>query len=872
MRAVHSWLAEYLPGLPDAPACAQALTRAGLTVESVTQAGQELALARGGVVVGEVCEIEELTGFKKPIRYCQVVTAEGGERRGIVCGARNFAVGDRVAVALPGAVLPGGFAIAARTTYDHVSDGMICSARELGVGEDHDGILVLPPGTPLGADVVALLGLPDTVLDLEVTSDRGYALSHRGLARELSAAFELPFTYPAAPAPHDEHGSAEGPAVRIEDADGCQRYVARTVGGIAALTPTPLALQQRLTLAGMRPISPAVDVTNLVLLGLGQPLHAFDGDTLRGALAVRRARTGERLTTLDGVDRVLDAEDLVIADDAGPVALAGVMGGAKTEVSAATTRIVLESARFDPVSVARTARRHGLPSEASRRFERGVDPDLAPAGAEAAVRMLEALGAHGMPGTTDVDRRSPVLPIALPLAECERLAGRPYPPEAVRRRLVEVGCRVVDAGQTGEGVSRPVLQVLPPSWRGDLTRPADLVEEVVRLEGYDTIPSALPRAVAGRGLTASQRLRARVAAALADAGFTEVLLLPFVPADIADRLGLGPQDARRRACRVANPLAEDDAYLRTTLLPGLFVAAARNVGRGNTDPALSETGVVFRPRVPGSTSAVPVPVPGVASRPTPQTLAALDAVLPEQPRHVAVVLTGSRPPAAVDAATGAVGAVGAVGATARPADWADAVEAARVVARATGTPLAVLPSATMPWHPGRCAELRVDDDSKAGTERGLLLGHAGELHPRVIAAFGLPPRTCAMELDLDAVVAAGRPVPAAPRLSAYPPADRDVALVVDAGVQAGAVDAALRAGAGPLLEQLSLFDVYQLPGDGDGDGVSGTGKPRGTGARSLAFRLRWRAPDRTLTAEEANALRDAAVEQARERTGARLRS
>ncbi len=866
MRAVHSWLAEYLPGLPDARTCAAALTRAGLTVELVTEAGAELVLARGSVVVGEVTGIEELTEFKKPIRYCQVVTVEGGQPRGIVCGARNFAVGDRVAVALPGAVLPGGFVISARTTYGRVSDGMICSARELGAGEDHAGILVLPPETPLGADVVALLGLPDTVLDLEVTSDRGYALSHRGLARELAAAFELAFTDPAAAAANTAHeafhasGGAGGPAVRIDDEAGCQRYVARAVGGIDALAPTPLALQQRLTLAGMRPISPAVDVTNLVLLGLGQPLHAFDRDTLIGGLVVRRARDGERLRTLDGVDRTLDDEDLVIADDTGPVALAGVMGGAATEVSKATTQVVLESARFDPVSVARTARRHGLPSEASRRFERGVDPDLAPAATEVAAQMLAALGGQALPGTTDIDRRAAVLPVALPLAECERLAGRPYPPEAIRRRLEQVGCTVVDAGATSAGVQRPVLQVLPPSWRGDLTRPADLVEEVVRLEGYDTIGSVLPRAVAGQGLTGEQRLRRRMATALSDAGFTEVLLLPFVPEAAADQLGLGADDERRRACRVANPLADDDACLRTTLLPGLFVAAARNVSRGNADLALSETGVVFRP--PASGAAAAPPVPGVTSRPSPEALAALDASLPLQPRHVAVVLTGRQPLPAVDAASSTGASTG--GRRPRPVDWADAVEAAHVLARAAGAPLAVRASATMPWHPGRCAELRIDDP----IGRPRVIGYAGELHPRVVAAYGLPARTCALELDLDAVVRAAAPVPAAPRLSAYPPADRDVAVVVAPGVTAAEVDSALRAGAGPLLEQLSLFDVYAIPAAPLGE-ATGEAEPA---TRSLAFRLRWRAADRTMTAEEVNGLRDAAVQQAHEHTGAQLRT
>ncbi|CAI7977693.1 Phenylalanine--tRNA ligase beta subunit [Frankia sp. Hr75.2] len=854
MRIVMSWLREQVGGLPPAKAVADALIRAGFEVEGLETVGGDLA----GVVVGEVLSIEVVAAKKKDVRFCRVRVAELGEPggpvasgsgeaepgvRGIVCGAFNFEVGDRVPVALPGSVLPGGFEISSRKTYGHVSDGMICSARELGLGEDHSGILVLPAGSRIGTDIAELLGLGDEVLDIAVTPDRGYGLSVRGIAREAATAFGLPFDDPGAWGSDEPAAtgadSAAGYPVRVEDTAACDRYVARTVSGVDPAARTPLDWSRRLSLAGMRPISAPVDVTNIIMLGLGQPLHAFDRAKLTGPIVVRRARAGERLLTLDGVDRELDPEDLVIADDSGPIALAGVMGGAATEISAATTDIVLESAHFDAVTVARTARRHRLGSEASRRFERGVDPALAPVAAQRAVDLLRELaGATAEPGVTDVDHRAAPEPIVFPLGEPERLAGRPYPVDAIRRRLTDVGCLLRDpepaeaAGSPGEPGE---LLVTAPSWRPDLLRPADLVEEVVRLEGYDTIPVTLPLLPAGRGLTAAQQMRRAVGRALAADGFVEVLTLPFVAEDAADALGLPAGDERRAAVRVANPIAQDASYLRTTLLSGLIATAVRNLGRGQTDLALFESGLVFREPA-GAPAAVVTPP--VDRRPSEDEVTALNAALPRQPRHVAVVLTGLREPA------------GWWG-PGRAADWGDALAAAHAAAAAVGVELAVAAGDAMPWHPGRCAELSVD---------GRVVGYAGELHPRVLGSAGLPARTCAMELDLDALIGAAleRPPVAAPAISTFPPADRDVALVTAVDVSVAAVTEALRAGAGDLLEALSLFDVYE------GDQV-------GPDRRSLAFGLRLRAPDRTLTAAEANDARDAAVAEATSRTGAVLR-
>ncbi len=585
--------------------------------------------------------------------------------------------------------------------------------------------MVLAEDTPLGSDVQALVGWPDAVLDIEVTTDRGYALSHRGLARELATAFGLPYQDPADVALPTPVGAAGD--VRIEDPAACSHYVLRRMHGesLVKSASSSLADQARLIAAGMRPISRIVDVTNLVLLGVGQPLHAFDADKLEGAVVVRRAKAGERLETLDGVDRKLSPEDLVIADDLGPVALAGVMGGARTEISEGTTEVALESAHFDSVVVTRTSRRHGLASEASRRFERGVDPELARYGAELAASMLLGDAAGESVQLTEVGTPLQLAPVELPAGECERLGGRVYPVETITLRLEQVGCHV-----TG---SDPLI-VQPPPWRPDLTRAADLVEEVLRLEGYRTIPVTLPRAPAARGLTAGQRARRRITAAVADAGFGEVLLLPFVAGDAADRLGLAADDARRASVRVANPLSDDEAYLRTTLLPGLLGAAARNVNRGNSDVALFETGTVFR----ATPQPASITVPPVDRRPTPEELLALDALLPEQPTHIGAVLTGLR-------------TVAGPLQPARAADWADAVALAHVIAAAAGARLDVAAADFAPWHPGRCAALSV-----ATADGPRVVGHAGELHPRVVADAELPARACALEIDLGALLSAAR--------------------------------------------------------------------------------------------------------------------
>jgi phenylalanyl-tRNA synthetase beta chain len=822
VRTPLTWLAD--SGLPagvlptDPAAVGEAFVRVGLELEEI----DVLPGVAGPVVVGRVLEVTELSGFKKPIRFCRVEVGEL-EPRGIVCGARNFAVGDLVVAALPGSELPGGFAIAARKTYGEVSDGMICSARELGLGAEHSGIVVLPPGTAEpGAVATDVLGLTDAVLDLAVTPDRGYCFSMRGLGREVAAALGVPFADPAAVGVPDAEGDAW--PVTVDPDAGCHRFTARRVTGVDASAASPWWLQRRLLLSGLRPISAAVDVTNYVMLELGQPLHAFDAARIQGALHVRRAQPGESLRTLDDTVRRLDPQDVVIADDSGVVSLAGVMGGAGTEVTTSTTDVLLEAATWDPLSVFRTARRHKLPSEASRRFERTVDPALAEVALERAATLLaEIAGGTVAPGRTVLGSVTvrPAITIAVDLPD--RVAGTGYAPGTTRHRLEEVGCAVVEVDGG--------LAVTPPSWRPDLVQPADLVEEVLRLEGLDVIPSVLPAAPPGRGLTPAQRRRRAVSRALAATGYVEVLPTVFLPPGVFDAFGLDADDPRRRTARVLNPLDADRGELATTLLPALLESLVRNVSRGARTVSLYGIAQVVLPgrEVPEPVAALPVD-----RRPTVEQVAALEASLPHQPVHVAAVLAGQRELA------------GWWG-PGRVAEAADAIAAAQAVAAAAGVELTVRAGRHAPWHPGRCAELSVG---------AVVVGHAGELHPGVVERLGLPARTCAVELELDALpLVEPRPAPA---VSPFPPVLQDVALVVDEGVPAQDVREALLTGAGDLVEDVRLFDVY-------------TGSQVPLGKRSLAFSLRFRAADRTLTEDEASAARDEAVALATERVGAVLR-
>lgn len=833
MRLPYSWLREVVragaPGWDVAPAeLEQALIRVGHEVEDVITLGP----VSGPLKVGRVSTIEELTEFKKPIRACTVDVGEGTDRD-IVCGATNFAVGDLVAVALPGATLPGDFQIATRKTYGRTSDGMICSAAELGMGTDHSGILVLPAGTAEpGDDAIAVLGLDDVVFDLAITPDRGYGLSVRGVAREIACAYDLDFVDPASDPNVVPTLPAEGIAlpVTIQPGTGVSRFALRAVTGIDPAALSPWWLRRRLLLSGIRPISPAVDVTNYVMLELGHPMHAHDRSRIHGEFAVRFAEPGEKVVTLDGIERTLDAGDVLIVDDESVAAIGGVMGAGSTEIDADTTDVLFEAAVWDPATVSRTVRRLHLVSEAGRRYERWVDPAISVAAIDRASTLLAEIAGgtaqsaltdwRGDPPREDFSPPAVQMPVDLP----DRMAGVVYPDGATVRRLTQIGARV--ASDPGSNV----LTVTPPSWRPDIAQPADLVEEVLRLEGLDVIPPVLPTAPAGRGLTPGQQRRRAIGKSLALSGYVEVLPTPFLPAGVFDQWGLVADDPRRHTTSVLNPLEADRPHLATTLLPALLEALSRNVSRGFGDVALFSIAQVVQPTV--QTRAISL-IP-TDRRPTDAEIALLDEALPNQPVHVGVVLTGLREP------RGPWG-------SGRRVEAADAFEAVRVIARAAGVDVELRPAQHLPWHPGRCAEVVVD---------GRVIGHAGQLHPAVIERSGLPKGTCAAELDIDAIPQSGA-LPS-PRVSPFPAVFQDLSLVVGEEVAAQGVIDAVRAGAGDLLEDIALFDVY-------------TGPQIGDGRKSLTLALRFRAADRTLTEDEASAARDAGVAAAADRLGAVLR-
>ena len=841
MRVPLSWLREYV----DVPAGAtpeqvlESLVRVGFEEEDVFRF--EL---QGPIVVGEVLEfVEEPQSNGKTIRWCQVRVAPGDEPaadagpavHGIVCGARNFFAGDKVVVSLPGSVLPGPFPIAARKTYGHVSDGMIASAKELGLGDEHSGILRLVElgiDAPVGTDAIALLGLDDVAVDINVTPDRGYALSIRGVAREYSHATGAAFRDPGL-RPADEVQPGSGFPIVVDDQApirgrvGATEFVARIVRDVDPTKPTPPWMISRLTLAGIRSLGILIDITNYVMLELGQPIHGYDLDKLSGGITVRRAAPGETLETLDGKVRTLDPEDLLITDGSGAIGLAGVMGGGTTEMGDATRNVLIEAATFDPASIARTARRHKLPSEASRRFERGVDPAIP----YVAARRVADLMVEYAGGTHDLDLGGALhaeleaTRIALPLGFVEGLIGVDYTREQITGALVMIGA---DLEERPEG-----WIVTTPTWRPDLIDKWTLAEEVARIEGYDRIPSVLPTPPSGRGLTAAQQGRRRVANALAAAGFVETPSFPFTTEEQNALHGSASGEALP-SVKLANALDGQSPFLRRSLIPGLLEIAHRNVSRGLTDLALFEAGAVFEPQ-PGVEYGTDF-IPPLAVRPDAATLAALDASIPPQPRHVAVLLTGS-----TIAKQPGVAAV--------HADVADALDAVRTIGAAANVAIEVSQGERAALHPGRTGVLTV------GTTE---VGYVGELLPAVAEAADLPGRVIVAELDLDLLLSlAGGHVVAA-SLSGFPAATQDVSLVVGEDVPAAEVRDSLVEGAGALLESLRLVDDYR------GQGLA-------EGTKSLTFALRFRAPDRTLTAAEATEAKLAGVAAAAARFGATLR-
>ena len=821
MKAPLSWLRELVELPTDLPPqeISDLFVRVGFEVEGVLVQGADIT---GPLLVGKVLLIEELSGHKKPIRY---VTLDCGEAktRSVICGARNFAEGDHVVVAIPGAVLPGDFHISSRETYGKISDGMICSAKELGLGDDHSGIIVLSPeDAPIGADAVELLGMNDVIFDIAVNPDRGYALSIRGLARELAGALDLEFNDPARLRFSSLRAKDGGTPCKIRE--GASEIFLRTVADVDMSRPTPLSMRRKIEKCGMRSISLPVDITNFLMLELGQPLHAFDADQIAGTLQVRSAKKGEKLTTLDGEERVLNEGDLTIADDKKVLALAGTMGGAEAEVSEKTQRITVEAAHFHADLVARNSRRHRLSTEASRRFERFVDPAMAEI---ASMRALEFLVQHAgasYVGTSHDGDIGAARSIEVDLRRLNAILGREYSADEMSSMLERIGCQSTAKGN--------LFTVVVPSWRPDLNTDADFAEELARIHGYDVIPLRLPVAKAkvqslGSASEPDSRKRRRlVVDFLASRGFAETQNYPFTSQRLIEELGF--EGARARSFKIANPLSDEFPVMRTHILQSLLPTAVRNINRGNGQVAIFEVGRIFRaPEKVAVTSLL-----ATGSRPSEEDVSALLSAVPNQPTMLAGVIAGEMEK------SGWWG-------RGREGTWVDAVSMAAEVIGLLGSSVEIISSDLAPWHPGRCAELRVGNTAVA---------HAGELHPRVIELLGLPARSVAFAVILDLIPGGELVKPG--KLATMPPAIQDVALVVDASVSAEQVREALKEGAGELLESIELFDRYEK---------------FAPGKISLAFTLTLRAADRTLTSTEISEVRNRAIATAAAQTGAELR-
>ncbi|HSK95703.1 MAG TPA: phenylalanine--tRNA ligase subunit beta [Euzebyales bacterium] len=781
MRVPHNWLREFVdPGL-DVAELADVMTQGGLIVEAIEYPTGGVR----GVRVGEVRDIATVEGSD---RLVLVDVFDGDATRWVVCGARNFAVGDRVAAALPG-----GRVIDARSIMGHTSDGMLASARELGIADDHSGILVLGADAPVGEDLRDWLELDDPVFDIEVTPDRGYLLSILGVAHDVAALTGAKLTIPeATPAPGDD-----SVPITIADTERCRRFEVRTIAGVR-IGPSPVWLQRRLTAAGMRPVSNVVDATNAAMLEIGNPIHAYDLALVAGPeLVVRTARAGERLRTLDGVERELDAEDLLICDASGPVALAGVMGGESTEINEATSDVLLEVANFQARTVLRSVRRHQLPTQGSMRWERMVPPESVPLAASRCSDLIVALAGGTVTGGAD-HYPNPVT----------------HPPIRLRPRRAATYLGVdLDAGQQAELLERigcetrtdgADLVVVRPPYRPDLTIEVDLYEEIARIHGYDRVPETLPSTGQAGGRAPERNAQLQVRQTLAGAGWHEILTEPFITDDELSALGWEGSDRRLRTIALVNPLSQEAGVLRTSLLPSLLRIARQNANRQVGSAALFEIGRAYLPPTAGE--------PGADGGPEQVTL-------PAEPLLLGLVGYGRFEPDRHDH-------------PGRDVDIFDAIGVCQLVARRLGRPaLTAEASDELPFHPGRAARLSLPAAADAATSGPAfdtpgptVLGVVGELHPRVLAALELPPRTVAGEIRLQPLIAGGIVHPRATAPSTLPGLRFDVAVVTDEAVEAHAVEVAVREGAGPDLTDVTLFDVYR------GDAV-------GTGQRSLAYHV-----------------------------------
>jgi phenylalanyl-tRNA synthetase beta chain len=826
MKVLWSWLLELcdLDTMPTVEEGAKALTRGGIEIEGLTDLGAGFS----GVVVAEVVGKKPHPDSTK-LTLVDVITERGGAATQVVCGANNVPDrGGRVLWAQVGATLPNGMTLAAKPVKGIVSPGMLCSEDEIGLGDDHSGIVVLPDDdrTPLGAPAQRALGLDDWVLEINAPANRGDVLGHLGVARELCAMLRGKLVLPDVDV--DQHRSGIAPELRIAIADGdaCARYTGRVLDGLR-VGPSPRRIAQRLRNVGVRPISNLVDVTNYVLFELGQPLHAFDAATLKSStIAVSFAADGEKLKTLDGVERVLVATDLLIRDGDRGVALAGVMGGLDTEVTDGTTRVLLEAASFKALLVRRTARRLGLHSEASHRFERGVDPELAPLASARAARLLCMYGGGRVLGdlvdTFPRPRVASTIHVRLP--RVQMLTGVALDAATCKDALDRLGFAT---GAPGE-----VLEVTPPSPRADVTREVDVIEEILRVVGYEQVPSTLPTLRSVQTPAIDRGDLARVA--LAAAGMSEAITFGFQSVERGMSLGVTATDRRAQPIAIRNPMSVDQGVMRTSLVPNLLAAVARNTSFGRPDVALFEVGSVFLRRGEA-----------IAERPPTE--------LADEPTWAAGVLAGRRPnhlgpPCHRPGESGPC-----PGLPGTPWDALDAKAFAFVAIRAvagqrlaenvvgsawrgTESKLTVSPTSAVPYlHPGIAGEIALD---------GEVIGWFGEVHPQVRKRLGLEATVLAFDLDLTKLpIAPPAQMRAVPR---FPGSTRDVSLLLAESIPAARVREVIDAGAEPLVWHVSVLEDYRDP-------------KLGAGMKSMLWSIAYRSPDRTLTDAEVDKAHEAIV-------------
>lgn len=797
MKLCVSWLREFVETDLTAYEIADVFTLLGFEVEGVSQPLGEVT----GVKIVRVEEKTPVEGSDK-LNMCKVF--DGTTHHDIICGAANYEVGAIVPGCLPGAVLPGGFKIGKRKMMGLVSNGMLASAKELGIGDSADGIWVLGDHAPeLGTDVVKWLGLDEWVLDIDITPDSGHAATIWGLARELAAktGAELKGRIAAPIVPAVLEPIAELPTVKIEAETECRRFDGRLISDLT-VQPSPPQIQTRLALSGFRPINSVVDATNYAMLETGHPTHAFDAAALTGEITVRNAKDGETLVTLDDSERTLVADDVVIADNTGAIALAGVMGGANTEVNASTTTVYLETAAWDPRRVLRTARRHQLFSEARARFERRVSAETVPVGAERVTELLTAWsGGQVLGGADTYPIADEQVTIALTPEYVRRMIGMPIDDAEQIRILEAIECVVTQSGDC--------LNVTPPAWRPDLLIPADLVEEVARFYGYDRIEPRVPTTGKPGMRRDDHKAELIVRERLAGAGWTEVLCYPFTSMKALEKLGLEADDPRLDPVHLVNPLSGDEEVLRTTMLCGLADVLAKNVNRGNTNVAVFEIGHTFL---------CPTGVlPGFDGGPTGVTL-------PAEPQMLGLAACGQFRPSRA-------------GEPGRLADVYDLTGALEQITHALGftsDAFTLERIRVMPYHPGRAARIIGPN--------GQDLGQLGEWHPRILKAFGLPERCVFAEIYLDRLIAAATGQRQATLPSPLPGLRFDVAVVTKADVPYRKVLDVVKGAAGERLTRIGLFDVYE-------------GEPLPDGHRSLAFSLVLDDPVTQLTdAEEAEAI------------------